>query len=130
VEDQVTSWTRAELAGDTRALDALLHPEFIGVGPFGFVLDRRQWSARFAEGLTYTAFGLTFDTQTRVMGETAFVVGTQTQSGDHRGQRIDGAFRVSLVFTGADWLLTSLHLSLRYPPGSHPDQRSPKESPA
>jgi hypothetical protein len=36
-------WAEAELHSDADALDALLHEECVGVGPLGFVLDKRQW---------------------------------------------------------------------------------------
>jgi hypothetical protein len=55
-DDQIGDWTRAELHGDIEALDALLHPDFLGVGPFGFVLSRDEWVQRLRDGLRYTAF--------------------------------------------------------------------------
>jgi hypothetical protein len=120
LNDRIATWVRAELAGDTTALDDLLHPLFRGVGPFGFVLDRRQWLARFDEGLRYTAFEFTVDGDTWSIDRALFVVGTQTQQGAHQGRAVDGAFRVSLVFTGENCLLTAAHLSLRTPPGPPP----------
>jgi hypothetical protein len=116
--DQVTAWTRAELRGDVDALDLLLHPDFLGVGPFGFLLSREQWLQRFAGGLHYTELEFTADTDTRVIGDSAFVVGTQTQRGHHVGQPIDGAFRVTLVLAGPSRLLAAAHFSLRTPPGA------------
>jgi hypothetical protein len=126
--DQVAAWARAELDGDSGTLARLLHRDFLGVGPFGFLLDREQWLRRFGEGLDYTAFEFTPDTDVRSIGDAAFVVGTQTQQGSHQGRPIDGAFRVTLVLTGPDCLLAAAHLSLRTPPGPpRPVQGSPAD---
>ena len=119
LDDQVTTWARAELSGDAHTLGALLHPEFLSVGPFGFLLDREQWIQRFADGLKYTAFEFAPDTDTRHVGGSALVIGTQTHQGSHRGRSVDGAFRVTLVFTGdPEWRLVAAHMSLRTPPGA------------
>src|SRR6478735_2284647 len=114
--DQIGAWTRAELNADTQALAALLHPDFIGIGPYGFVLDRDQWLDRFTGGLAYTAFAFDLDLPVRELGETAVAVGTQRQAGTHRGRPIDGEFRVTHIFTGDEHRLLGLHLSLRAPP--------------
>lgn len=114
LEDRLTDWAAAELSGDAGRLEALLHPDFLAVGPYGFLLDRRQWTRRFADGLRYTAFALTPDAPTRYVGGSAVVVGTQRQEGTHQGRTVDGAFRVTLVLTDApEWRVAAVHLSLR-----------------
>jgi hypothetical protein len=119
LDEPLTAWVRAELDGDARTLGSLLHPDFVAVGPFGFLLDREQWLQRFTGGLNYTAFAFTADTDIRYIGGNAFVIGTQTQQGSHLGRIIDGAFRVTLVFTGdPEWRVAAAHLSLRTPPGA------------
>jgi hypothetical protein len=129
LDDQITAWARAELSEDPAAFEALLHPEFLAVGPFGFLLNREQWMHRFAGGLHYTAFDFAPDTKPRIIGGTAFVVGTQTQQGNHQGRPVDGAFRVTLAFVGEpEWLLAAVHLSLRTPPGQEsgpPQEKRP-----
>jgi ketosteroid isomerase-like protein len=113
----LTAWATAEREGDAAALGALLHEDFRGVGPFGFVLDREQWQRRFTEGLRYSAFAFTPDLEVREVAGTAYVIGTQEQSGTHQGRPIDGAFRVTLVLAGGPaWRLVGAHLSLRTPP--------------
>src|SRR4051812_44267749 len=50
-------WVAAELAGDAAALGAVLHPQFLFAGPFGYLLDREQWLGRFtARGRYHTVF--------------------------------------------------------------------------
>jgi ketosteroid isomerase-like protein len=120
ISDRLAAWTRAELNGDVWALASMLHPEFLAVGPFGYLLDRPQWMQRYSSGaLRYSEFTFTVDTDARMIGTSAFVVGTQRQRGTHDGHAADGAFRASLVFNEAsEWLLASIHLSLRTPPGT------------
>jgi len=48
VLDLVQRWAAAEEKNDAGTLDGLLDGEFAGVGPFGFILTRDQWLARFA----------------------------------------------------------------------------------
>ncbi|MFG3257107.1 nuclear transport factor 2 family protein [Streptomyces sp. NPDC048172] len=119
IDQKVAAWTRAEREGDAQALDGLLHPDFLAVGPYGFLLHRKQWLERFGHGLAYSAFEFTPDAPTRYVGGNAFVVGTQAQEGMHRAQPIEGSFRVTLVFAeDDDWQLVAMHLSLRNPPGA------------
>src|SRR6266511_2712519 len=46
VLDLVQRWAEVELRGDADAYGDLLAPDFIGVGPVGFVLTRDQWAER------------------------------------------------------------------------------------
>ncbi|GAA2068842.1 hypothetical protein GCM10009801_17580 [Streptomyces albiaxialis] len=96
----MAAWARAEREGDAGALDGLLHPDFLAVGPYGFLLRRAQWLERFGHGLAYTDFEFAPDTPTRYGDGSAVVVGTQTQRGTQKGQPVEGSFRVTLVFTG------------------------------
>ena len=57
LDEQITAWTKAEQAGDTDLLDTLLHPQFLAVGPYGSILDRDQWKARFCGRLHYEHSG-------------------------------------------------------------------------
>ena len=102
------------------ALDSLLHPEFLGIGPFGFLLDREQWMERYRSGdLQPRSFTFTPDVDVRRFGGTAIVVGTQEQEGTHQGRPIDGSFRAALVLVDEpDWRVAAVHLSLRTPPGA------------
>ncbi|MGW5434312.1 nuclear transport factor 2 family protein [Streptomyces sp. NPDC004059] len=122
VTEQLTTWAHAERTGDASALESVLHPDFLAVGPYGFLLDREQWLQRFSGGLQYTAFEFTPDTDVRYIGGSALVIGTQTHQGTHAQQAVDGSFRVTLVFTGdPQWQLAAVHLSLRTPPAAPDD---------
>src|SRR6266567_925535 len=73
VLDLVRRWAAAEERNDAATLDGLLADGFAGVGPFGFILTRDQWLARFTNGLVNRSFEVT-DLQVRDLGTAA--VGT------------------------------------------------------
>jgi len=114
-------WVGAELAGDAAALGAVLHPRFLFAGPFGYLLDRAQWLARFTAGDRYhtvfTSFDLTVCIHGRFNFRTALVFGTQEETGTHQGEPVNGQFRSTVVLIrDPSWLITGMHLSLRRPP--------------
>lgn len=119
----VDRWAAAEAAGDAPGLDDLLHPEFVFAGPVGYLRTRAEWLARFTPGdpyeTSFTTFTFTVDVPTRVVGDTAVVVGTQYSAGTHQGERFDGHYRGTVVLVRDPvWLVLALHLSLREPPVS------------
>ncbi len=117
IDERLAAWSKAELEADAEALDALLHPAFVGIGPYGFVLDREQWLARFVEGLHYDAFEFTRLTEPRSVDGVAIVIGTQSQQGAYRDQPVEGVFRTSIVLVGAQASIAHMQLSLGSPPG-------------
>ena len=86
VLDLVGRWAEAEQGNDAEALDGVLAGDFVGVGPLGFVLDRQQWLARFANGLENRAF-VVQDAQVRDYGDAAAVVGVLAQENELPGPR-------------------------------------------
>lgn len=120
LQSVVDRWVEAELAGDAARLDAVLHTEFVFAGPYGYLLDRRAWLARFTpddpHATSFSTFSFTPDIPARVVGDTALVVGTQRQTGTHQGE-VAGAYRGTLVLVrDPTWLLVGIHLSLPEPP--------------
>jgi ketosteroid isomerase-like protein len=116
-------WAEAERRGDATALDQLLHEQFIGVGPLGFVLDKQQWlEPRRLGFLQHTSFEWQ-DPSVRVLSDTALVVGVQIQQTTYQDRDASGRFRVTqiLVRTGVGdpWRIVGMHLSaIAPPPGS------------
>jgi hypothetical protein len=107
------AWVAAELRGDTAFLERVLVEDFIGIGPLGFMLTKREWLARYQSGdLTYEALDLD-EVRVRVYDEAAVLTGRQVQQAAYRGNRIDAQFRITLVFVHqhGQWQLASLHLS-------------------
>ena len=110
---RVQQWADAERTGDVGALDAILAPEFVGVGPFGFTLDRGQWLERFRSG-DYRSGTLSFDEiSVRLFGDSALVIGRQLSEATYRGRPTGGRFRTTLVFvrSDGDWRLAGLQYS-------------------
>jgi ketosteroid isomerase-like protein len=112
VLDLVHRWAAAEQANDAEQLDGVLAQDFVGVGPVGFVLNREQWLARFANGLVNSAF-VVEDPIVHDHGSAAVVIGVdaqQTTFGDNQDN--SGRFRVSLavVKVADEWRLASVHL--------------------
>lgn len=121
LQREIDCWAAAELAGDPVELDKVLHAQFAFVGPYGYLLDRQEWLARFVPGdrhyTVFSTFTFTADIPARVIGSTAMVVGTQRQTGVHQGDRVEGHYRGTLVLVrDPDWLVAGLHLSLPEPP--------------
>ena len=119
VLDLVQRWAAAEERNDAATLDGLLADGFAGVGPFGFILTRDQWLARFTNGLVNRSFTVT-DLQVRDYGTAAAGIGVLAQETSWQGNENSGRFRVTLVAVRADegWLLGQVHIGpLQAPPG-------------
>ena len=112
-------WAQSERTADVAALAELAADDFRLVGPFGFVLDKTQWVARYAPGELVTSSLDWDEVEVRDFGTTAIAIGRQTQQATYQGRPADGQFRVTHVFVrdGDRWALASLHLSLAAPPG-------------
>jgi ketosteroid isomerase-like protein len=119
VLDLVRRWAAAEQENDAGRLDGLLADGFAGVGPFGFILTRDQWLARFTNGLVNRSFTVT-DLQVRDYGTAAAGIGVLAQETSWQGNDNSGRFRVTLVAVqaGESWLLAQVHIGpLQAPPG-------------
>lgn len=116
----VEDWAAAELHGDTAFLEQTLADDFIAVGPRGFLLTKSDWLDRHqSRALRYQSFTLD-DAQTRTYGDTALLIGRQSQTGTYQDHDIQGQFRATLVWTRqqGSWRLAGLHLSQIAPPPS------------
>src|SRR5579859_175295 len=103
-------WAEAELRSEVQALDALLNPDFICVGPLGFVLNKDQYLVGRRSGdLKHEAFAWQ-DVQVRVYGDAAVAVGSQVQKTTYQGHDASGQFRATQVFARKPegWLMASL----------------------
>jgi ketosteroid isomerase-like protein len=119
VLDLVERWAAAEQQNDADLLGGLLADDFVGVGPFGFVLTREQWLARFGNGLVNRSFRIE-DPQVRDYGTAAVVVAALAQEMSWQGDDNSGRYRITLVTARSPerWLLASVHIGpLQIPPG-------------
>lgn len=118
-------WAEAELARDLTVLDALAHRDFMLVGPLGFVIDKTQWLDRYRSGDLVTSAVDWRDTEARVFGDCAVVVGVHDQEAAYRGRPNNGQFRAThiLVREEGTWRLVGMHLSpIAAPPGAPQQQ--------
>ncbi len=119
VLDLVQRWGAAEEHNDAATLHGLLADGFAGVGPFGFILTRDQWLARFTNGLANRSFTVT-DLQVRDYGTAVVGIGVLAQETSWQGSDNSGRFRVTLVAVraGEGWRLAHVHIGpLQGPPG-------------
>jgi ketosteroid isomerase-like protein len=95
------AWVDAELRADTDALRAMLHDDFVGVGPLGFMLPKPAWIGRHHSGdLEYQSLSLS-DTSVRHFGDTAIVIAAQHQQATYQGRPVPGdQFRITMVIVG------------------------------
>ena len=121
-------WAEAEVAGDTRTLAAMAHPDLRAVGPVGFVLDRDAWLHRYDSGDLETTQLIWDQVEIRVFGDTAIAIGRQSQQATHRGRPNNVDLRISHVFLAdADaeygWRIVHIQLSntMSGPPPGAPD---------
>lgn len=109
----IKEWSEAELNGNTEILGKLLNYDFIGVGPLGFKLNKKQWLDRHSGGtLKYSTF-IVDDIDVRIYPTSAVAIGRNKTEGTYNGEAIAGEFRISLFFIvhQNEWLIAGQHLS-------------------
>ena len=106
-------WADAELHGDAATLDTLLADDFVGIGPFGYVLSRQQWLDRYRTGDLKNEEFAWQDVDVRDYGDTAVAAGIQAQRAIARGREVAGRFRATHVVVRRDgrWQLAGVQLS-------------------
>jgi hypothetical protein len=111
-DDILARWIDAEARGDAASLDALLHVDFRGDGPRGYVMTKREWLDRYRDGLVTSAFEWE-NTEVRAHPGTVFVRGIQTQKASYQGEDWSGRFLATLVGVRQDgrWSIVNLQLS-------------------
>jgi ketosteroid isomerase-like protein len=124
VQGALTAWVGAELNGEADRLDDLLTDDFVGIGPLGFLLSKREWLARYEHNdFRYEAFRLE-ETQTRAYGDSAVVTAHQIGQGVLRGSQVPFTdLRATLVFVNQSghWRLSTVHTNfIAGTPGAPP----------
>jgi hypothetical protein len=82
------------------------------------VLNKEQWIARHRSGdMTYSALALD-SVSVRLYGDTAVLIGRQTQDAAYRGNSVMTQLRATLVMVRkqGNWQLASTHFSSITPP--------------
>jgi ketosteroid isomerase-like protein len=113
------TWTAAELRGDITFMEKTLTDDFVGIGPLGFLLNKRQWLERHQSGeLKYETLELD-DAQAHMYSGVAILTCRHIQTSIARGHGVKAQLRTTLVFVKQQetWQLASLHYcSIGQPP--------------
>jgi ketosteroid isomerase-like protein len=112
LRDLGRKWVQAEISADVQALELLTTDDFTLVGPLGFVIAKPEWLQRYRSG------ALRFETLEwdelviREYGDTAVIIGRQSQLAYYENRPNPGQFRATHVAMrqGREWLLASMHI--------------------
>ena len=110
----VEDWASAELRGNTTFLECFLADDFVGVGPYGFLLTKDEWLERLeSRKLRYESFRLD-EIRVRLYGDAAVIIVRQTMKGKYEDNDLPGSLRATLFFAQQEgrWLLAGIHMSL------------------
>ncbi|HEV7721334.1 MAG TPA: nuclear transport factor 2 family protein [Iamia sp.] len=101
IDTLLADWTECERTGDAERLAGLLDDEFAGIGPVGFVLDKRGWLGRFEMGLRYEQIELD-EVVTHRHGDATFVIAHQRAKGTAGPNQTPTDLRVSFTVVPGD----------------------------
>jgi hypothetical protein len=117
MEDQirrlVDDYAEAERTNNVELMQAMLHDDFIGIGPLGFMLTKEQWLDRHASGdLAYEQFEFV-ERSIREYEHVAVVISRQNQVALFKDQSVKAQLRTSLTFMKVDgeWKLLGAQMS-------------------
>ena len=100
--------------GDVGLLERNTSDDFLGIGPTGAVITKKEWLAGHDPSVLKYIELRVQDKQVRIYGSsTAILSARQVSSADLKGRVADGDFRVTEVFVNRDgrWVLVSRQLS-------------------
>ncbi len=105
---------KAELRGDVAFLEGVLAPDFVGIGPRGFMLTKEAWLGRHRSGdLKYDALERD-EVVVRTYGDAAIMTSRETIKTRYKGQEVPGGqLRTTHVFVRREgrWRLAGVHMS-------------------
>ncbi len=88
----LATWAEAERTRDIEFLDTCIMPDFVGVGPLGFVLTKAAWLNRHGgDALRYETFGVD-EIDAHAIDQVAIVIAKQTAVGTFAGTPCRNAF--------------------------------------
>jgi len=105
---------KAELRGDVAFMERVLAPDFVGIGPRGFVLTKEAWLGRHRSGdLKYETLDRD-EVSLRAYADAAIMTSREIGKTKYKGQEVPvGALRATHVFVrrGGRWLLAGVQFS-------------------
>ena len=106
-------WADALLKGDVAAMDQIESPAYMLSDPDGNLSNRADNDSDFASGAEkYSAFSFD-DMKVNVFGDTAVVLGLETEKSTYKGQDTSGQYRFTDVFVRQNgaWLAVATHVT-------------------
>ena len=113
LEKFARDWATAELRGDTAFLGHNLAENFVGVGPYGFLLTKDEWLEWHESWkLRYESFRLD-EVRVRLYGEVTVMIARQMTKGKYEDNDLPDSLRATLFFAQQEgrWLLAGIHMS-------------------
>lgn len=108
----------AELHADTKQLQQLIHDDFAGIGPKGFMLNKEQWINRHRQ-FKYEKLE-TSDIDIRVYDNTAIVRNMQKNKARYNNEAVELSVRASQVWINENdqWRIVAAQFSPAIEPQS------------
>ncbi len=104
----------AELNGDDDVFEKVLTNDFVGIGPAGFVLGKREWANRHRSGDLKVNSLERQEVSVRTYGDVAILTAREVHTSMYKGQPVPfGALRATHVFVrrGGSWKLAGTQFS-------------------
>lgn len=115
------AWRKAILSSDTKALNALLADDYIGISADGTIESKDQTLARLRSRVIHVKSLTIFERKVRFYEKTAVVTSLAEVEGTNgEGKDVSGSYRYSLVFIRndqGDWKIVSFEASRIREPG-------------
>jgi len=96
------SWNEALIANDLTAVDRILAEEWTGIDFRGAAVSKEETLAQLRSGESRNEFVELGDMNVRVYGDTAVVMGTDTEKSIYQGQNSSGRYAFIDVFVKKD----------------------------
>ena len=121
IDQREDDWRNAILNSDTKAMDALLADDYIGITPYGTIEDKQQTLARLrAGGRRVTSLTIS-EHKVRFYGKTAVVTSLATVKGANpAGDDVSGSYRYTCIYVRneqGEWKVVSFEASRIREPG-------------
>ncbi len=114
-------WRKALLGSDTKAMDALLAEDYIGISADGTIENKDQTLARLRSRVIHVTYLTISERKVRFYEKTAVVTSLATVEGTNgEGKDVSGSYRYTLVYIRndqGDWKIVSFEASRIREPG-------------
>jgi ketosteroid isomerase-like protein len=121
IDQREDDWRNAILNSDTKAMDALLADDYIGITAYGTIEDKQQTLARLRAGGRHVTSLTISERKVRFYGKTAVVTSLATVKGANAaGDDVSGSYRYTCIYVRdeqGEWKIVSFEASRIREPG-------------